>query len=281
MERLWKYCLSLNVAIVIVGCFDVVKNDYHMMPADERRRLSADYTQLARHMQAGSPEAMRTLEKAARIDPNNDLAWRELSRPYLSVGMIAEWNDHMERAVLLNPQAWQAWRGYHKLFYFRDYGGALFDFDLTDTLTVGQTDYPMNRSVDYLRGLCYLGLKNHEKAIEYFNIYIDDETQKVGAPYVDETAFLYLGIIAYREKEYDLALNHFNRAVQYEEGTADMYFHRSRTRLKLGDLPGAKQDFEKARTLFDDGRYHQGYDFEMPEQLYKSDLNAFEEILIP
>ncbi|NNF21025.1 MAG: hypothetical protein HKN67_03720, partial [Saprospiraceae bacterium] len=60
---------------------------YHHMSPDERRTLSADYTQLAKRLERGSSQNMRLLEKAIRINPSNDLAHYELSIPYLHNGM--------------------------------------------------------------------------------------------------------------------------------------------------------------------------------------------------
>jgi tetratricopeptide (TPR) repeat protein len=97
--------------------------------------------------------------------------------------------------------AWQAWRGYDRLFYFRDYAGALFDLDATDTLTWDQVDYPQNISVDYLRGLCYMGLKDYDRAIEYFKKFAEDEATKVGEEFIDEAVFLYLGKIYFERLE--------------------------------------------------------------------------------
>jgi len=134
MERLWKYCLSIIVmTLVFSSCIELSNETYYHLSWDERRKLSADYTQLAKRLERGSPKSMRLLEKSVVIDPNNDLAWRELSLPYLYAGKIKAWNEHMSKAVDLNAEAWQAWRGYQKLYFFRDYSGALFDFDATDT----------------------------------------------------------------------------------------------------------------------------------------------------
>jgi hypothetical protein len=66
---------------------------------------------------------------------------------------------------------WQGWRGYLKLFFYRDYESAIADFNATDTLTTGFTDYPQSMSVDYLRGLAYFQLGEEEKALDYYTKY--------------------------------------------------------------------------------------------------------------
>ncbi|NNK89577.1 MAG: hypothetical protein HKO89_03135 [Saprospiraceae bacterium] len=249
------------------------------MSPDERRTLSADYTQLAKRLERGSSQNMRLLEKAIRINPSNDLAHYELSIPYLHNGMYEKWNNHITQAVELNPQAWQGWRGYSKLFFLRDYGGALVDLDATDTLTVDKTDYAQNMSVDYLRALCYLGLNNLEKSREYFMIYTEKEEASVGEKFVNENAFLYLAIIELMDEKPGTALEYLNRAVKFEEGLADMYFHKARALYKLNFVKEARESFEKAKALFDEGRYLRGYRYEAIEQIYESDFQRLKDKL--
>jgi tetratricopeptide (TPR) repeat protein len=277
MEACLKYCLSFLVGILILSGCDMISNEtYHKLSINERRKLSADYTQLAMRLEMGSPKNMRLLEKAIRINPKNDLAYHELSIPYLYRGMLKEWAEYSNTAIKLNPQAWQGWRGYYKLFYFRDYGGALFDLDATDTLTVDQTDYASNMSVDYMRGLCYLGLKNFDKAEEYFNIYIEKETAENGAAYVDENAFLYLGIIKNYRKDYMAAVQQFERALLYETGIADVHYHKARALYAMGQNQEAEIDLEKAKTLMQEQKYLRGYFYEALEQIYESDIKRLE-----
>jgi len=277
MERSWKYCLSLfAILLVFSSCVELSNETYYHLDWDERRKLSADYTQLAKRMQRGSPKNMRLLEKAVVIDPKNDLAWRELSLPYLYAGMIKEWNENMSNAVDLNAEAWQAWRGYQKLYFFRDYSGALFDFDATDTLTWDKTDYPQNISVDYLRGLCYLGLEQYDESTRYFNKYIADESEKVGEKYVDETAFLYLGIICNYQSKYKEAIKYFNRAVEFEKGVADVDYHKAQALLNIGKHSEAEELLLNAKKKFEDDERMRGWYYETIEELSINDFATLE-----
>ncbi|NNE26342.1 MAG: tetratricopeptide repeat protein [Saprospiraceae bacterium] len=273
------FFLSLLLIVVLAGCEQLSNETYHQMLPDDRRKLSSQYTQLAKRLESGSSKNMRLLEKAVRINNQNDQAHFELSLPYLYNGIYDKWHYHISKATELNPQAWQGWRGYYKLFYLRDYGAALFDLDATDTLTIDQTDYAHNMSVDYLRGLCYMGLGNHDKAREYLKLYIEKETKDVGRKFIDETAFLYLAIMAYDEGDFDQALDDINESILYEEGQAEMYFYRAKSLVELNRFSEAKQAVQKADSLFNEGRYLRGYFHEMPNQIYKQDLDQLKEKL--
>ena len=265
--------------LVFLGCGEITDETYHHLRPEERRRLSAEYTQLARRTERGSPEYMKLLEKAVRINPKNDQAYYELALPYLYSGQYEQWNEYMARAIRYNPQAWQATRGYQKLFCLRDYGGALFDFDATDSLTLNQTDYTQNMSVDYLRGLCYLGLGNLPKAEEYFNIYIKKETEDTGEEFVDETAYMYLGIIRFRQGQYEASVEEFERALRFEDGLADIHYHLARSYAAMNEYEKAFIEIVKAENSYDRGQYVRTYMCSRPGQLYKGIIEKFKKTL--
>ena len=278
MANSLKYCLSLSIlTIILSSCIELSNETFHKLSIDERRKLSADYTQLAKRLETGSPKYMRILEKAIRINPDNDLAWRELSLPYLYSGMTSEWHKHIQKAIDLNPEAWQGWRGYDKIFYFRDYSGALFDLDVTDTLTKNKVDYLQNTSVDYLRGLCYFGLENWEKSIEYFNKFVEDERIKVGDKFIDETAFLYLGIIDIENGRFQDAIKQLQRGFKYEDGFAEFHYYLALIYCELGATKQAKEEIEKSKLKFEEENYRRAYRYENIRQLYLDDIEDLEE----
>ena len=267
------FFLSILTILLLSGCDKLSNETFHHMTPDQRRKLSSEYTQLAKKLESGSSKHMRLLEKAVRVNNTNDQAHFELSLPYLYNGIYDKWNYHISRATELNPQAWQGWRGYYKLFYLKDYGSALFDLDATDTLTIDQTDYAQNMSVDYMRGLCYLGLENFEKAREYLNLYIEKEGDEVGRKFIDESAFLYLAIMAFEESKYELALENIEESIKYEEGQSDMYYYKARALIELDRKDEAEKALMKADSLYEEGQYMRGYYYEMPRQLYKKKLD--------
>ena len=279
LKKYYPSICLLILSIALSSCLKLSNERYDHLSIDERRALSAEYTQLAKRLETGSPKNMEILDKAVRINPRNDLAWRELSLPYLYAGLFEEWNNHITKAIELNPEAWQAWRGYDRLYYFRDYAGALFDLDASDTLTRDQVDYPQNRSVDYLRGLCYFGLNDYSKSIEYFNKYIEDEALKLGDAYIDESVFLYLGLIYEKQGDYLEAIRMFDRGLKYEDSYADFNYHKARLHCYMDNLAIAKKEFNKAREKYEDGNRMRAYRYEAIGELYLSDYDKLYEQL--
>ncbi len=273
------YLRIFLVFILFCSCDAIINETYHKMTMDKRRMLSAEYTQLAKRLERGSPDNMKLLEKAIRINPSNDQAHYELSIPYLYNGLFEKWNYHIDRAIDLNAQAWQGMRGYYKLLYLKDFGSALFDLDATDTLTIEQTDYAHNMSMDYLRGLCYLGLKNYDKSKEYFQIFVDKETVAVGEKFVDENAFLYLGILDAGKGFHQEAINYFDRAIKFEEGLADVYYHKAKCLVRLNRIQEAKEQIGIAKLKFSEGYYLRGYMYRAQEQIYSNDIETLEQLI--
>jgi len=260
----------------LLSCDNIRKESFHNFSKEEKVKLSKKYQQLAELLEKGSPNHMRLLEKALRINPNNDMAWRQLSLPYLYAGMLKEWHYHMDNAIKLNPQVWQGWRAYDRLYYLRDYSGALYDLDATDTLTVNQVDYLENTSVDYLRGLCYLGLNNFEMAHEFFDKFIDHEVDNVGEKFVDERVYLYKGMINIQEQKYFDAIKNLKRGIEFEEGNADFHYHLSVAFCHLGDLKEAREQLNIAIKKSDQENrllgYRYGYRYEPIGRVYDEDI---------
>lgn len=278
MGNWWKYCLSLVFLSVWVSCDKLSNETYHHLEEKEKLALSAKYVTLANTLQRGTPKQMRMLEKAIRLNPRNDEAWTNLGEPYLYTGLYQEWNTYMNKAVLLNPERWQAQRGSDKLFFFKDYAGALCDLDATDTLTVNKTDYVDKNSVDYLRGLCYYGLKNHDKANEYFELYLKTETEKTGSKQIDKTAYLYLGIIANYHQDYQSAIEILKKAIGEYDHLADVFYQLALAYFMSGDPAIANEHITKSKELFEQDDYHKHrfHLYEVIDQLYLSEIEKLE-----
>ena len=266
---------------MILGCDRLSNETYSHLSPHEKRKLSADYVTYSNMFSEGEPNYMRILEKAARVNPKNEQAYLRLANAYLIKGMYKEWNDYTSLAVEINPQETQAQRGHSKLFYLRDYGGALYDFDATDTLTLAKTDYVTlfrkQISVDYLRGLCYFGLNNMDMASTYFMRYINEENAKTGSKEINPTAYLYLGKVENENQNYQKAIDLLDQGIDQYNKMADIHYEKSFAYFMLGEIKMAVQENEKAKELFDNNEYHRSRLYEVIDQLYMSDLDKLNE----
>ncbi|WP_298507320.1 hypothetical protein [uncultured Kordia sp.] len=229
METLQKFFLSSIIILVLFACEEKI---------DTKKRSMECFEYGMYHYQ-GTQESINAFAKAVELDSTHAESWRELSIPFLKRGMPHLWKKYIDKAVELDPVVWQGYRGYNYLWFYRDYKSAIADFDATDTLTPNFIDAPQGHSVDFWRGIAYLGLKNHEKSIAFFDKHIQKEIDEAGEDWVEHEAFLYRGIAHYeaeKNKKYlsnikthkfELSLQDFNTLLKYNADFADAKYYKA------------------------------------------------------
>ncbi len=228
----------------------------------------------------GSAQSLNALSLSAELDPTNAEAHRELSIPYLKRGIPHQFKHHMDKAVSLNPEDWQGYRGYNYLWFYRDYEKAIADFNALDTLTPNFVDAPQGHSIDYWRGIAYLGLKNHKKSIAYFERHITKETKDFGEDYVDVSAFLYNGIAYFESGNYEKALYNFNKQLEYSlDLSADAKYYKAQILKATSKLEKARESIDSAIEDYKLGYKNKRPYVETLREIYMEDLKAFKNTL--
>jgi tetratricopeptide (TPR) repeat protein len=279
MAKSLKYSLSFFAVILLGNCKEPDKfKDYTIA---DRKRMSIEYLENGeKNFRQGSPENMELIEIAIKLDSNNSAAWRELSVPYLKRGMPHEWKPLFDKAVEIDPVAWQGWRGYLKLFFYRDYQSAIEDFNATDSLTPNFTDYPQSMSVDYLRGLAYLQLDDKMKALDYFTKYIEEVTVKNGEDWVDVDAYIHRAIVLIKLREFEKAKMDLEKCLKYYSSSSDAYYHLAVINYQSDNKAIAKEQINEAKRLFKKGFYmHRPY-VETFGQIEISDIEEIERKIV-
>ena len=267
MGNCLKYYLSLFCVIVLCSCGD--SENYSTLSKEERAALSLKVFKDGSHLFQGSPKSMTRIEKAIEIDPNNCDAVRELSVAYLKRGMPNKWKPQIDKAVACNPVIWQPYRGYNYLWFYRDYKKAIADFNASDTLTPNFVDAPQGHSVDYWRGIAYLGLRDYENSIAFFNKNIQAETEEYGEDWVEPTAFLYRGIAYYESNDYEKALGDFEKVLLYNNNrSADAKYYQALILQSEGKKKEATVLINNAIEDYQAGSYNNRHYVETLRQLY-------------
>ena len=208
----------------MLSLFSSCTNDQYRETKNDLRNHAEKVFKDGSHLLQGSPKSMTRIEKAIAIDPTHSYALRELSVPYLKRGMPLEWQPKFNKAVVADPKTWVPMRGYLYLMFYRDYEKAIADFNASDTLTA-YLDYPQGHSVDYWRGIAYLGQKEYETSITYWNKHIKKETDETGEDWVELEAFLYRGIAYYELGDYNKALQDFNKILYHFKTSAEAKYY--------------------------------------------------------
>lgn len=262
MERLLKLFLSIIVIFSVLSC-------------DSKRERAETVYKRAIHYPQGSMMSINGIKRATEIDSTYQQAVYELSVAYLKRGLPHKWKPQYNKAVLLDSVQRIPWRGYLYLWFYRDYKKAIADFDASDTLTPNFIDAPQGHSVDYWRGICYLGLKDYKNSIAYFNKYINIESEESGEDWVEVTAFLYRGIGYFETGNYDEALVNFDKQLLYSRNlSADAKYYKAKILKNQGKVEEAKVLIDDAIKDYNVGYYNNRPYVETLRQIYPEDLQA-------
>ena len=277
-------CILLLILTIILGSAcqrqEVVWYQKEFTP-EERKELSLNLLDGIRYHYQGSPACQMVLNEALSHDPSNAKVYREIGVPYLKRGIAAMFPHYYGKAADLDPLGWTGWRGYLYLYFYRDYERALADFNLTDTLTPDQVDYPQSISVDYMRGICYLMLQDYPQAIDYFDRHIAYETSITGFDYIDSKTLLYRGIAYLGLKQPTDAVASFQSGLTIDDKNADLYFWLAKTLAQEGQTAAARQNLERAQQEFARKNFNQRSYVEEFYQTYEADLNVLAIQLTP
>lgn len=269
MEKSLKYYLSIICLVSFFSCKNEVSNLYTTQNIELAEKTYQDAIQFRQ----GSTAFQNGIADAIKINPKYDEAVNELSVAYLKRGLPHKWKPQFDKAVKLNPKEWIPWRGYLYLWFYRDYKKAIADFDTSDTLTPNFIDAPQGHSVDYWRGIAYLGLKDHTESIRYFDKYIAKEIEESGEDWVEVTAFLYKGVAYYEIGKYDKALVAFNKQLQYSRNlSADAKYYKALIFKDQKKNEAAKTTLDSAIEDFNSGYFNSRAYVETLRQIYRQDL---------
>jgi tetratricopeptide (TPR) repeat protein len=269
MEKSLKYYLSIICLVSFFSC----KNEVSNLNTTQNIELAEKTYQDAIQFHQGSTAFQNGIADAVKINPKYEAAIYELSVAHLKRGMPHKWLPQYNKAVKLDSIERIPWRGYLYLWFYRDYKKAIADFDASDTLTPKFIDAPQGHSVDYWRGIAYLGLKDHTNSIRYFDKYIAEEIEESGEDWVEVTAFLYKGIAHYEIDEYDKALVAFNKQLQYSRNlSADAKYYKALIYREQEKIEKAKSELNLAIKDFEIGYFNSRPYVETLRQIYREDL---------
>lgn len=228
MEKSLKYCLSFLAATIIFSC---QKNNYEYYEKEftPEEKLELAETLLSgmgyRYYYQGSVGEQMLLKHAEIYNPEHAEVWRERGIPYLKRGIASGYLPNYDKCVKYDSLEWQGYRGYCTLYFYRDYKRALIDFNQLDTLTPNFTDYPQATSIDYMRGLCHIGLGNPETALEYLNRFLKKDGERVGYEYLEPVSYIAKGKCLQALNRMDEAQAAFEFGIKNHEKNADMEYY--------------------------------------------------------
>ncbi|MES2679415.1 MAG: tetratricopeptide repeat protein [Bacteroidota bacterium] len=209
--------------------------------------------------------------------PNTHEAYMSRSVAYNKGGEHATGFAMLNRAVELAPIQNLGYRAFVKLYMMHDYEGALQDCLRLDSLTSYAKPGVWGEDMDMVIGLCYLQLKNFQKARSLFTNSINTVTRESGKQWNSPRVFLYLGITLMKEKAYSQATQVLNELIQLNPNYSEAYYYKAQCYSALKDLKNAEATLEKCKQVFKKYGAEKNAYFELPYQIYPfmlSDLSS-------
>ncbi|CAM1363529.1 Tetratricopeptide repeat-containing protein [Tenacibaculum soleae] len=186
--------------------------------------------------------AKENSRRIENFESNDSEEYMEYSVHLNKAGDFENGFKYLNKAVELEPEIHLGYRGWIRLRKMRDFEKALIDFNRLDSLTPKFVDAPWGENIDFLRGECYFGKKNYQKAIESFNLNVKNNKED----WVDIHTFVYLGLCEYKLGNYEKAISEFQRALKQSEFTPESYFGIAKAYKKLGEIEKAKENLLNA-----------------------------------
>lgn len=128
-----------------------------------------------------SKEFQEAYDEAIEICPYFSYAYREKSVAYAKSGDFITWKTLMDKAVKYDAKSNLGYRGWIKYQFFKDYKGAISDFEKLEKLT-DNIGYSQNGAyhLKIAKAFCYSALGDKKKAIDIMEKQINEKDYLVG-----------------------------------------------------------------------------------------------------
>lgn len=185
----------------------------------------------------GLKESQELFDKAIRLCPNMDYAYREKSVPYVKNGDFMTWKKLIDKAVEINPTDNLGYRGWCKYQFLRNYRDALVDLENLKKIDSTYIRYSQNGdyNLNIVIALCYKGLGEKYKAIQMIKKLLAEKDYVLM-----NYDYIHLGVLYLETGNFENAIKCFtkeNEIASYAEtyyylAMAHKYLHNKKLYLK-------------------------------------------------
>ena len=213
---------------------------------EERIERSNAYLEQSANFRQGSAYEQLLLDSALMANPENDMAWYEKFAWPLKIGDYVTAFYYLDKAAEIKPLEHVGMRGSMKLYYLRDYEGAIEDYLwVLDHIEVPTTGV-WGEDIHYTLGSAYWRAGQLDKAIETLTFYINSTVEELDESWVDVLAFVYRGICFFEQQKLDAAIQDFQTAIRNYEKGVNAYYYLAKAKHEKGESVEACAALEKA-----------------------------------
>lgn len=245
-----------KVLILIIGMVPVILksqncNAYLYYHKDTAMYKACKIAENAYRYYQYTKEYQDILDQAIEECPRFHFAYRNKSIAYLKSGDFITWKKLMDKAVSLSPSENLGYRGACRFQFFRDYKGAIADFEELERIAP-QNDIGYVPGGEYhnntAKALCYKMLGNKELAISTIE-------KQLSKPNYIAAMFdhLHLGVLYLETKNYQKAKEHLIKQIKIHD-VSEAHFYLALISRYNEKFSEANDKFNHALKLYDSGQ---------------------------
>jgi len=211
------------------------------------------------------------LDEALEIDSTYAYAYREKSVAYLKSGDFLTWKTLIDKAVKYDLEGNLGYRGWCRYQFFRDYKGAIADFEMLSEYLGSDIGYSANGDyhLNIAKAICYKSIGNLEKAVAVFEKQLKDPYHSNG-----NYDYLHYGVALMELGKYDQALEALEIQKDYNP-LAEVFYYTGKIYIELDRSEEAKLQFEKAKEFYlSERKISDGYTHPT-DKIYLSTINNY------
>jgi tetratricopeptide (TPR) repeat protein len=273
-----KECLLSLLIPLSIGAF---LTQSHAQNA-ARDSSTALYERLEQTTSIFTAEGQAAADSALRIDPTNARIWQQKSMPYLKNGDFMSWRKYINKAVENEPKKHLAYRGFCAAVFVKDYESALIDFENRQKLNPKDLIHEMDHSLDFWRGLCYLGMGQLDSARFFMEKSVNDQLALRSAEWAHYNDFFYLGVIYYDLNNLDKAQFYIDASLKNYPQFPDAHYYKALILNKLDKRDEALNHLKQIENAWIK-RYRMNEDNEVysnyPKQIKQKEIDDLRIIL--
>jgi len=219
----------------------------------------------------GTMESQRAFDEAIRLCPKLDYAYIEKSVPYLKRGDFVTWKKIIDQGVEINPRRNLGYRAWCRYQFIRDYQGAIKDFELLEKLNGSNLGYSQNGDyhLTIVKGLCYRGIGDNIRARAIIKAQLS-VTNYSPMPF----DYLHLGIIEFDLKNFDAAIENFQKSIAHSDYLADPYYYLALICKRQNSPTESKANMLKAKAYYSKGYVRKDSYTTPMDKVFLSDIEA-------
>ncbi len=261
MEKLTKYCLSLQFIYLAIFTYGQSVNcNAYILQGDSTKAKACEKameTVYKKGLYQFDIRFHKGLNEAIKIDPDFDYPYREQSVAYLKSGDFINWKKLIDKAVELNPKMNLEARGWCRYQFFRDYEGALADFETLEQYYPGNIGHSVNGDYDLYvaKAICYSALGQKQKAVDILENLFRKKDYHFGL-----FDYYQLGVTYFQLGNLDKALENFEKQSKIYDYAENIYYKGKIYKVKNKDYLDLKtlalQTYDQGKTIKDAYTHH-------------------------